>query len=288
MAEQTMTCAIVRETVRRGEVPTDQAHLASCPACRALVDGALVLSPYMEAAPDISPLNPAVLREQLHSALEAETGWRGRAQAMPTPTRLAILALLTLGVVAAAGLFSPRADLAMYPVVRMWMTVLCTVGVGLASGAVSLRPIQHSAPRTSAVGGFIFVGVLLAVLPALLPLAHPETAESVSGGGSAFILDALMCWAFGIAIALPVVIAFWILDRSVRPTRAPALLAGLGAGLAGVAGLQLHCPINIQTHLLLGHTTVVLSLLGAGLLFLRVRPSRASPSPGSRSTMIDR
>jgi hypothetical protein len=42
-----------------------------------------------------------------------------------------------------------------------------------------------------------------------------------------------------------------------------------------VAGLQLQCPINIQAHLLLGHATVVLSLLGAGKLWIKTRLSFA-------------
>jgi len=82
-----------------------------------------------------------------------------------------------------------------------------------------------------------------------------------------FVPRGVACLTAGVVTAMPAGLGAWLLLRrgvAVNPVTA-GLAAGTLAGLAGVAMLELHCPLFEAPHILVWHTAVVplCALLGA-------------------------
>jgi hypothetical protein len=95
------------------------------------------------------------------------------------------------------------------------------------------------------------------------------------------------CLTAGLALALPASIAAWLLlRRGFAVNSAGAGLAkGTLAGLAGVAMLELHCPIFEVPHLLVWHIAVLPVCGVVGALVARTQgrpPTNHGPGPGRR------
>jgi hypothetical protein len=88
-----------------------------------------------------------------------------------------------------------------------------------------------------------------------------------------FVSHGVACLTAGLALALPASIATWLLlSRGFAVNAAAAGLAkGTLAGLAGVAMLELHCPIFEAPHVLVWHIAVLPICGVAGALFARTR-----------------
>jgi hypothetical protein len=81
-----------------------------------------------------------------------------------------------------------------------------------------------------------------------------------------FVHQGVVCLAIGVAHAVPVGIASWLLLRqgfAVNPVAA-GLTAGTLGGLAGVTMLELHCPNFQALHVMLWHTGVILASASGG------------------------
>jgi hypothetical protein len=71
-----------------------------------------------------------------------------------------------------------------------------------------------------------------------------------------------LCFVYGLLFALPVLVLARVVDRGEHRIGRAALCAALAGGLTANLGLHLHCPITHAGHLLLGHATLVLALVG--------------------------
>lgn len=91
-----------------------------------------------------------------------------------------------------------------------------------------------------------------------------------------FFAEGLPCLRAGFAVAIPSGLVSWFILRrgfAVNPSAA-GLAAGTLAGLAGLAMLELHCPIHLAPHIMLWHTAVVPVSALAGALLARYARSR--------------
>jgi hypothetical protein len=193
--------------------------------------------------------------------LAAERGAVAWLRSRGRPFRLA----LVLAVVAVElGFYAwilLRPDIAVYPVVRM---VVATGAYAIVLGAAAwyaLRPLYLPAPRRT-LRAVLAVGLLTPFALALLP-AVPTSPAALAE--YAPLASAYFCLADGSLLALPVLLVVRAIDR--QGLRAPAA-ATLCAGLVGVLGLQLQCPVNLPAHLMLGHATLPLVLL-LGIFVIR-------------------
>ncbi|HEY2017045.1 MAG TPA: NrsF family protein [Bryobacteraceae bacterium] len=116
------------------------------------------------------------------------------------------------------------------------------------------------APSSLAWAG---IAVLLAVFAALF--RDYQTSD--------FVHQGVVCLTAGVLHAIPTGLAAWLLLRrgyAVNPVGA-GLLAGLLAGWAGVAMLELHCANFQALHVMLWHTAVLAVSGAAGALLGRFR-----------------
>lgn len=84
-----------------------------------------------------------------------------------------------------------------------------------------------------------------------------------------FVKEGVPCLRAGLAVAAPTGIAGWlVLRRGFAVDRTAAgLAAGTLAGIAGLAMLELHCPILRTMHIMVWHTAVIpVSALAGALL----------------------
>jgi hypothetical protein len=128
----------------------------------------------------------------------------------------------------------------------------------IALGALTLLTASHfvgemipgSKRRASAAVLLLFtVAVMLAIFALLF--RDYQTSHFVSAG--------LACLLTGLLFAIPAGLVSWLVLRrgfAVNPVSA-GLSAGILAGLAGVAMLELHCPNFQAAHILVWHTAVV-------------------------------
>ncbi len=261
-----MSCSDVHGALLRGEVPTGpgaDAHLRSCDACAALVDDEGALAGALGAEDDPSPDDMAALLSSVKSAVERETGARAWARSRSTPARLvgALAAVAALAAVVATG--SPRGDLAEMSKLRLLSAMVLYGGLAFACLLVAMRPLQRPSLAPSAGRGLIVAGLAVAVGFALAPAASGLSLWSAS---PTLVPEAMTCFAFGAALAVPLLGVGWLLDRGGYAGGGRLLLAAGSAGLAGSLFLELHCDMQMPAHLMLGHVTVVVALLGGGLI----------------------
>lgn len=191
-----------------------------------------------------------------------------RAATWSTAARRGVAALLTTGLVGLTlGAFA-RGDFHVYPALRMTLALAAFGGLGVLALRSATRPLHRTeAPAWwpwALVAGTLVVTFAFAALPA----AHAATAEATPH--TALVSHALPCLLFGLAMGAPLVLLARLVDRGVSR----GLLFATCAGAAvGNLTLQLHCPITEPLHLVAGHFTVALVLVGLGLAFDRAGPA---------------
>ncbi len=219
------------------------------------------------------PLDADALFADIAGDIAAESGPVAWLRSLPTPRRLALGAVLTLGVVGVAFGFFGRVDWALYPLDRMVSELAGMVIVFAVAAWMTLLPAYRVAPAAGRVWALGLVGLGLPFVLAALPMAHGAHAASLEGAGADLVPRALECFASGVGAALPVLLLLVALDRGGQTQRTRVVFAGLAAGMAGVMALQVHCPITQPVHLLSGHASVVVGLLaGWGLFGALFRP----------------
>ena len=196
--------------------------------------------------------DPSADEAALMAALQAEGG----AREWPTRRRRALVwfagATVSAAMLLALGL---RHDVEGAWLERTFFIALGVFGIGglLTSGVlgrVQLTPVPRSL--------YGIAGTLVAFGALYSAIAFPD-AESVPHP----VVAAAVCFAVSAAVAIPVaLVAFW-LDR--RPRTARHFAQHLAAGAAfGPAVLITHCPIDAVAHAAAGH--LGLMLLSGGLL----------------------
>ncbi len=261
----TLGCRDVRALLVDGTVPSGEAveaHLKDCPPCAELVADEAKLATGLGTEDEPTESEMDALLTSVKHEVSRETGGRAWLRSRATTTRLglavgAIAALAALVVVA-----SPRADLATASRARLISAMALYGALAFGAMVVALRPLHRPAPANRAGRLLIVAGLAAAAGFALAP-SFAGTPLFETGDG--FAGAAMACFMFGSVLAVPLLLLGWALDRGGYLVGSRLLLAGAAAGLAGNLFLELHCAIALPAHLMLGHVTVVLALLGAGV-----------------------
>jgi hypothetical protein len=120
--------------------------------------------------------------------------------------------------------------------------------------------------------------------PRPLPLMLIALAGWIAASGfvfrdysmGSFVAQGIPCLRAGLAVAIPSGIVTWLILRRGFAVDATAagLAAGTLAGLAGLAMLELHCPVLLAPHIMLWHSAVVPISALAGALLAHYAASR--------------
>jgi len=164
------------------------------------------------------------------------------------------------------------------------------IAVGLAVGVAWLTGIKGlpllSAAQQGAVFGVLFASVLLAAFAVardMRPGARTVRGIVVFGVAFAaaealfltlfhdysmghFVHSGIACFRMGLACAAGTALVAWLVVRRglvVAPVSTGAAIGAL-AGLAGLAALELHCPILLVPHLVVWHAGVLVASMAIG------------------------
>lgn len=261
-------CSDVRDAFRAGTVPVDpevDAHVRGCVRCAELFADEARLGKALATNTGSSMPNEE-LWTSIEAVIQVETGWRAWLRSRPTGQRLVfvlIAALMAIGLAA----FKLRADWAAYPgdSVLAWLSAY-SVGV-LVSLWLLLAPLGRPRPPLSVLTGLGIVALALPFAYAfglLAPVVHAADRASADE----VLRRAVRCFTFGLAITLPFLAVTWAVERGDRVPPGKVLLAGAAGGLVANLALLLHCPLNDETHLLLGHAPIgVATFLALAVIF---------------------
>lgn len=222
------------------------------------------------------PLADEIMKS-LYSEVEAdiarERGPIAWLRSRPTSSRVGLGVGVSVGVVLAVALFSPRSDLSAMPAWRLAVT-MGAVGVLFATSVwFGLRPL-HRPQAPAWLDPMLVVSALMAMVAlAYLPLADPMPHDHEDWA------HALPCMFSGLVLGIPAYIVIRLVDRGGRP--ASAFLAASAAALAGNVAISMHCENNSLGHLLRGHVTIGLFFIGVVTLW-RVVITRLLPDPDRR------
>ncbi len=280
-----MDCEQMRQAILGGgDLASAEAerHLAACPACADLAADGGALARLLAG---VEPGREAIAEpsfQDLERSLAGEKGFFGRFASLPSATRW-LLAGAVLFVPVATGLAKLRPDIAVYPPARLAIELCALAGFGLASIWLWLRPLYRRQLGYGLLFAFLAAGLLLPWLLAALPPARANTLwlQTVVPGG--LHPHAAGCFAFGSALALPVVVVIAGLGRRGRSVPGFMILPAVAGALTGLVGLELHCPDASPSHLLAGHApiAVVLPLLFyLGARFFRARKGSGGHAHG--------
>ena len=260
-----MDCAQLRQIVLSGgDLATVEArsHLVECPACRELAADGGDLARFLASAESARPAPCLPSIQDLEGQLAEEKGLRGRLASLPTATRWLLTCAVFL-VPVIVGLAKHRPDIADYPPARMAVELCAFIGLAFASCWFWLRPVYRARPSDRIFFVLLGVGFFVPWLIAVLPPAYPSATANA-------LRSAMACFFFGSALALPVVAVVAGLGRRGRGLAGFALLPAVAGSLAGLVGLELHCPITSPAHLLAGHAPIALVLPAVWLLATKI------------------
>lgn len=289
-----VTCESLRADVNAGtwpEGPEVEHHLAACDTCAdELLDpgGFASLGELGNAAkrPVGSKDTLAALEAEVEARRAEERGALAWLRERPSEVQRGLAAGLSAVIVLAVWVGARRADWSVYPTGRLVAELAALAVVVLVVSRAALRPISLP-ERPVAMLVALVVGVLgILGLTGLSP-AHAAHPASLEGLGEALVPRAVACLSFGTLCALPVFALLVASDRSSGKIRRTVRLSAVAAAVVGVLALQVHCPIVHVEHLRAGHTTVLVVLLTAGLIYsaFSARSSRASSSRKARSAL---
>lgn len=260
-----MTCDDLRAILKRGEVPAGPAvdeHLKDCAPCAELVDDEAALARALGDEAEPTPTEMDSMLTSVKLSVRQEVGPRAYVRSRSTNVRRALAGGALAGVAAFVAIASPRGDLATMGKLRLVAAMTLYSGLAFAAMHVALRPLTKPSGPDGPGRLLVVAGLATATGFALAPLA---SGESLTATGMSFAPMVASCFGFGTVFALPLLVLGWALDRGGYLVGSRLLLAGAAAGLAGNLFLELHCDVQLPAHLLMGHVTVVVALLGAGL-----------------------
>lgn len=262
-----LDCDAVRDALQRGEPLTAElaAHVVECEVCGQLVPASAVLGE--DPIPAAATL---ALFDRVEKDIAAEHGPVAWLRSRSTATRSAIAAG-TIGALALAVLlFSARKDLHVYPTFLLWLITGTYVLLATALVPGALRGLHQPVLSQRSLLTSVALAVVVPFVVSAMPQAHTAHEASLLGMGDDFGKRLLSCFLYGLAVAAPALLMLRGLDRSGHSLLQQALLAASAAGVAGVLGQHLHCPITHPLHIVLGHGTLVAALVALYLLGSRV------------------
>jgi hypothetical protein len=246
-----MNCDGIKELLSEGQPLTGPAqhHLASCAGCRAMVEA--LIPP--EAAPD--PNHISQIQRLVTTSLKP-------VRPLPSNRRL-VWTLLAI--------FAAFSLLAAIPVGYNGFHVLngsqkfAYYGLILISAAwFSITTVQEMIPgsKHKIKPGWPILAATIALALLVSALFHDFDTDR-------FVSHGIPCLRLGCVCALLSGALFWIVVRKglfMSPVAAGATV-GFFAGLAGVAVLGLHCPIQNSAHIIVWHLgAMVIGGLGGAVI----------------------
>ena len=219
------------------------------------MDGAYYLSS-MEYPED----QIAALERETFARIDRERGPRAWLRATPRAARVALVLAVVVAEVAYYYLTRRRRDWDVYPAARMALALLAMAGVLGVALWDALRPLHQATRPPWAARGLIAAGLVLPAFLGLLP-ELPTLSKHYHGLGSD-----LGCLKNGVVLGLGVMVAIWLVARD------PSFFfyGAIAGALAGLLVLQVECPYNARQHLLVGHATIPLALLGVAWIARRI------------------
>jgi len=212
--------------------------------------------------------------------LARERGVRARLRGLGRPARLALAAALVAALALAVLALYPRKDLAIFPRGRLLgalggFTLLALLAVWHALRPLYRPPVPGWIPAAVFAAGVGALGVW-AALPEV-PTVGVREPHAMGG--------MIHCLVLGAIAGTALVLLARALDRGGRTGMDMAVYGAAFGGLGANVGLLLFCPNTAPVHILLGHATVPLALIG--LLAIgrsAIRRRRATPPPPGRET----
>jgi hypothetical protein len=199
----------------------------------------------------------------LRSDIARERGWRAWLRERSATARLLGASGVIAGLCALCALGFARRDLAQYPSERMALSLAAMGLFVLLSLMVAFRPLQRPGlPRWAAPAAVTAALLALASLYLVSPLEPHAALDAAS------VRPTLICLAIGLALGVPVYAVIALFDRGGARRAIPMAAA---AGLAANLMLQIHCPSNQPSHLMLGHFGAAALLVIAVSLWARAR-----------------
>jgi hypothetical protein len=262
-----MDCSEIRDAFVSGiRLPEEQvqAHLASCPQCRALFEGDAEVGRNLATQASETLPFPDELFGQLEHRLALETGPRAWLRSRPSRVRLVFVLLPLLLVLLAGGLLRQRVDFALYPAQRVAL-LLCVyfIAIVLALGT-ELSESYRRNPLRDHLALFLFA-LLVPVLAAFAPATEASRQAGPEG--------ALGCFSYGALLTAPIAALLWAFDRDDRPSLRTVCLSAAALGLSANFLLELHCGNGNAQHVLLGHASLGLAWLAAWAVARRLSPA---------------
>jgi hypothetical protein len=241
--------ALLRDPSGAALPPGIAAHIAGCEPCRQLV------ASMTDASEDAAP-GPARLK-QIEAAILAGLE---PVRPVPSPRSSSLMQVLLLLIVVGAGaaVFGTSGWSALTWTQRLAMFTTLAAGMGLLGFSSARQVVPGAAvlvPPSVAVVGVV---VVIASLVAVLFQPRPDPA---------FVSHGLKCLALGLVCALASGVPLWrLLARAaiLQPTVTGAT-AGVLAGLAGLAVLEIHCPNLDVAHIVTWHLGALLASAATGM-----------------------
>ena len=260
-----MDCQDVEAALLVGHQPYPAAleqHLADCDACRCLaVDGVAVARDIVD--PVVTPEILAALESSVLGIVHQDRGVVAAARALSRTTRLAIIGLVVGFEALFMHAYMRRLDWESYPSWRMALSVGAFGAVALVLAWFALRPM-HLRPLPSWVErALLAVSIALPLVVAVVPAVPTANVPLFTYPAYSF-----RCLAYGLSLALVVILFARAVDRGGHALRGSTFLAVVSGGYSALLGLQLECPVNTPLHLLTGHATIP-SLLALGSWWFR-------------------
>lgn len=192
---------------------------------------------------------------QLEARVGRERGPLAWLRSLRSSVRVTLGLSLSVGMVLAMALFSPRSDLDALPAWRILTVVGALAALFGASVWFGLRPL-HRPAKPPWLEPLIVLGAVLGMAAlAFLPLAPPMPHEHGDWE------HAFKCIFSGTMFGFPAYVLIRVLDRGGR--RISAFLAAAAAALSGNATIAMHCENDSLGHLLRGHATIGIIFVGA-------------------------
>jgi hypothetical protein len=249
--EPEVTCRAVQNKLVQGETANAvvRAHIEDCPPCSELAaDQAELAQLFALGSKDAPELQAMFAATQ--SRIAGDVGPIARIRRWSTTARVGLMLTAAAGLCTVVLLFRARADLAAIPLPGVGLRtcgLMAWVVLGLAS---AMRPSHLRGLSNRQAWSLLAVAMLGPVWVALLPEMHTGHEASVV---QHFALQTALCFAWGTAVAIPVIGLWRVVERRVHPTaRHLATAAATAAATANIA-LLLHCPLTDPAHMAIGH-----------------------------------
>lgn len=227
-------------------------HLAACTGCRQLL--AAVEAPGSKTATSSPEVLDAIERGLVRNL-------RPVRRIIPAGSHLLVGFSGAFLLAASAGVYRLGAFALAVTSPLQSITILCAVAFGSALLACSLvnQMSPGSLHRVSPGSALLAIPMALAIIVALLFPFHHENH---------FWMRIGICLKLGTPVGILAALPLWLLLRTgaVLAPKLTGLTAGMFAGLAATAALQIHCPNIEVAHILLSH--LGFSVLASALGFL--------------------